>query len=406
MKKTNELERRYRTCEVRASGGGGRASGHPLTWGDVYSVGEFDERVMRGALDDVIDDPGIAALWNHDSSNVLGRQGAGTLRVSQDARGVMVDFDMPKSAHREREALERGDVFRMSWGFRVGEGNDSWEMRDGRELRTIHKVEQVFDFSPVTFPASPFTDVAMRSRDAWRCSGKGCREKRGASLAKAMNAAMEKMGDFAPTLAELGSAAGISASTVGQILAGEIKCPPLDRIEAFGELLTSTSSTALIIAAEEDGCEYDSVQRHGRGLSVVAAGRRLRLAGADMSPPNEIRRRRRHRRNGRLTVKEAKRILDIATQEPSIEAPSVRHDNRTLHDIYFDSRRTSLHEAGHAVVFHITGPRCRCRRAHLGRGRVSRSGGDQRHQLDGGDRLRRNLQSEVGEEGQGGHHRG
>ena len=168
-KQVNEIERRYRTCEVRADGDGDRAIGHRLTWGDVYSVGFFDERIMEGALDDVIENPNIRALWNHDSGNVLGRQGSDTLRVSTDDKGITVDFDMPKSALREREALERGDVDQMSWGFRVGEGNDSWEQtRGGRELRTIHKVEEVFDFSPVTFPANPNTDVALRSHDVWR----------------------------------------------------------------------------------------------------------------------------------------------------------------------------------------------------------------------------------------------
>ncbi len=54
---------------------------------------------------------------------------------------------------------------------------------------------------------------------------------------------------------DMADAAGISASTVNQILNGSINCPPLDRLEGFAEVL-DTSLARLRRAAEEDGCEY------------------------------------------------------------------------------------------------------------------------------------------------------
>lgn len=58
------------------------------------------------------------------------------------------------------------------------------------------------------------------------------------------------------TDADLGSAAGISASTVQQILSGSIDCPPRSRLVGFAEAL-GVSTSRLITAAETDGCSYD-----------------------------------------------------------------------------------------------------------------------------------------------------
>ena len=62
----------------------------------------------------------------------------------------------------------RGDVDQMSFGFTVA--GDEWETNEdtGRELRTITKIGRLFDVSPVTFPANPNTDVALRSLEAAR----------------------------------------------------------------------------------------------------------------------------------------------------------------------------------------------------------------------------------------------
>ena len=46
---------------------------------------------------------------------------------------------------------------------------DRWEEeKDGTILRTILEVEELFDVSPVTYPAYPDTTVAVRSLREWR----------------------------------------------------------------------------------------------------------------------------------------------------------------------------------------------------------------------------------------------
>lgn len=170
---TPTIERRYfavGAIETRAKDDGSFiAVGHAATFNDPYGVGDFREQIAPGAFDDVLKDPDTKALWNHNADNVLGSVGSGTLRLSVDKKGLMSETAFPKSALREREAIERGDVRQMSFGFSTAE--DTWERHeDGTELRTIVKVSKLWDVSPVAYPANPATDVGLahRSRDAWR----------------------------------------------------------------------------------------------------------------------------------------------------------------------------------------------------------------------------------------------
>lgn len=169
-------ERRYFTVpdlEVRAADEDGEfvARGHAATFMEPYQVADFQEQIHPDAFNGQLTNEDVAALWNHDDSNVLGSVGADTLDLSTDDRGLVAEIDFPESANREREAIERGDVRKMSFGFRVPEGGDRWErMEDGTELRTIMEVDPLFDVSPVTFPANPNTgvEVAQRSRERWK----------------------------------------------------------------------------------------------------------------------------------------------------------------------------------------------------------------------------------------------
>lgn len=169
-----DIERRAigEVVEVRATDSGKKKiSGYALKWNQRYSMGWFTEEISRDALKgaDLTD---VRALLNHDPNFVLGRTTAGTLKLTQDDTGLRYEIDLPDTqAGRDlATSIERGDISQSSWGFTLRMDEDStgdeWTRNDGKDHRTIKAVRQVFDVSPVTFPANPNTDVARRHFDA------------------------------------------------------------------------------------------------------------------------------------------------------------------------------------------------------------------------------------------------
>lgn len=130
---------------------------------------QFREVIEPGAFDDVLGDD-IRALFNHDPNQILARSkgGEGSLRVGTDEVGLWYEFELPDTtAGRDlRESLSRGDIDQSSFGFTVDA--DKWEERDNILVRTINKVRQLFDVSPVTYPAYPDATVALRSLEEFR----------------------------------------------------------------------------------------------------------------------------------------------------------------------------------------------------------------------------------------------
>lgn len=127
----------------------------------------FREKIAPGAFDDAIGRDDVRALFNHNPDILLGRTESGTLRLSVDKRGLKYDIDLPDTAQARdvRTLIKRGDVSGSSFGFRVND--DEWDdspVREGKlPIRTITKVE-LFDVSPVTYPAYPQTSVSARSK--------------------------------------------------------------------------------------------------------------------------------------------------------------------------------------------------------------------------------------------------
>lgn len=130
------------------------------------NLGGFREIIAPGAFDDT-DMSDVRGLFNHDSNYVLGRNVSKTLRLKTTANGLQYEIDLPDTQTIRDLVLgpiERGDVDQSSFGFIVGRGNDEWDEDDeGVLIRTINKVRELFDVSPVTFPAYTDTTVGARS---------------------------------------------------------------------------------------------------------------------------------------------------------------------------------------------------------------------------------------------------
>lgn len=134
---------------------------------ETVIAGFFRERIAPGAFKAALagtDD--VRALFNHDSNIVLGRTKSGTLALSDTKKGLRYDIKLnpeDPEALSVRAKIQRGDVSGSSFGFIVMA--EEWqEPKDQRDLplRTITEVE-LFDVSPVTFPAYPQTSVTARS---------------------------------------------------------------------------------------------------------------------------------------------------------------------------------------------------------------------------------------------------
>lgn len=142
-------------------------------WSPVY--GDFRERIARGffrpALEALAD---VRALWNHNPDFVLGRTRSGTLRLEEredgDVSGLWGEINPPAAGVLRELALEpmrRGDVTGASFAFTVAE--DAWEEGEGGIWqRTLVRIGELLEVSPVTFPFYPETALALRSREAWR----------------------------------------------------------------------------------------------------------------------------------------------------------------------------------------------------------------------------------------------
>jgi hypothetical protein len=135
------------------------------------NLGGFREKIAAGAFAEALKESDVRALFNHNPDFVLGRNRSGTLQLNEDARGLAIEIDPPDTqvARDLIVSMDRGDINQMSFGFTVEE--DNWEEDDdGRVVRTILKVKRLFDVSPVTYPAYPQTDAAVRSLENWKKS--------------------------------------------------------------------------------------------------------------------------------------------------------------------------------------------------------------------------------------------
>lgn len=189
---TPELERRgfaVADLELRAADGTTgirRVTGHAAVFNQLSEdLGGFREQIAPGAFADAIGKDDVRLLVNHEGLP-LARTVSRTLRLSEDARGLLIEADLDESdpdVARLLPKMTRGDVTHMSFGFSVRPGGQDWAKDDeGRTVRTLKKL-RLFDVSIVTYPAYPQTDVAVRSLRAWQ---EGQTRPRWSNLVKAL----------------------------------------------------------------------------------------------------------------------------------------------------------------------------------------------------------------------------
>ncbi|MDX0512561.1 HK97 family phage prohead protease [Sinorhizobium medicae] len=138
--------------------------------------GWWIERIAPGAFAEAIAGD-VRALVDHDAGRVIGRTKSGTLRLSEDSRGLAVEVDVPDTTDGNDlwTLVERGDISGMSFGFAVK--HDEWDETGEMPIRTIHKVE-LYEVSAVAWPAYDDTELGKRSLQEWRDARSGNEENR------------------------------------------------------------------------------------------------------------------------------------------------------------------------------------------------------------------------------------
>ena len=164
----NGLECRA-AVELRASGR--KLEGMAANYGIPAKIGGFTETIRAGAFRaSLAAGADILALVDHDPGRLLARTSSGTLRLSEDSRGLAFSLDVPDT-QLGRDVLtmaERGDLGGMSFGFRVKD--EAWPARDTRELRAVELIEISIVHA---HPAYSQTSISARARTMGRHEAAG-----------------------------------------------------------------------------------------------------------------------------------------------------------------------------------------------------------------------------------------
>jgi len=168
MMEQNKKEIRNITAEVTVDEESRKVEGYALLF-NVPSDGlDIEEIIEPRALDGVIEKSNVFALLNHDERRgILARskKGEGTLSLTVDGKGLRYRFDAPRTALGDEllEYLKRGEVTESSFAFTVAE--DVWEKKGETWKRTIKKIDELYDVSPVYDAAYSKTSVYMRGKE-------------------------------------------------------------------------------------------------------------------------------------------------------------------------------------------------------------------------------------------------
>ncbi len=129
----------------------------------------FRELITPGALTETLqsEDLDVKAVWMHQRGQLLGTTKSGTVNLTESDEGVQMRLKVPNTTlgNDMYELVERGDITEMSFKFMIGDKeNERWsENSTGEPLRTISKIDGLYDVSFVDEGAYGDTTVALRS---------------------------------------------------------------------------------------------------------------------------------------------------------------------------------------------------------------------------------------------------
>ena len=154
---TTQIERRAADLEVRSKGR--TLEGYAAVFDNRTTIADFDEIIARGAFSDTLKAGDKLALVDHDPAKLLARTRNGSLKLTEDTRGLHFEIALPKTSLADDmlALAEVGSLGGASFGFVTT--RDRW----AGALRTLEAVE-LREVSLVSaWPAYPQTTVTARS---------------------------------------------------------------------------------------------------------------------------------------------------------------------------------------------------------------------------------------------------
>jgi len=156
--------------EIRATADlslkGKKIIGRPVVYNSPSEdLGGFIEVISAGAFGESLKND-IRALVEHDHKLILGRTAAGTMTISEDEQGLLVEIDPPniQAARDLMTSIERKDISGMSFGFTVNANGAQWDFDKVPAVRTVTSAI-LHEITVTGMPAYKATnvEVAMRS---------------------------------------------------------------------------------------------------------------------------------------------------------------------------------------------------------------------------------------------------
>ena len=183
MSKKIEIRNNPSGIVTRAEGDSRTVKGRAVVF-NAWSedLGGFREKIAPGALDGVIERSDIFALLDHRRDRgILGRCKRGdqvSLQLEVREDGLHYSFEAPETALGDEllSCLERGEIDGSSFAVTVLE--DQWERVGDEYQRTITKIDELYDVSPVYSPAYSQTTCDLRGLDALKAQEKEAEERK------------------------------------------------------------------------------------------------------------------------------------------------------------------------------------------------------------------------------------
>lgn len=141
-------------------------------WDDgLTEAAGYTEKIARGAFRKALArGDNVPLLWQHDRNKLLATTHAGTLKLAEDGKGLLVEASLPNTTlgNDVREHIARGDVRGMSYGMETTREDSLTSKQSGRWQRTIANIQRLLDVTLTWEPSYLETSAELRAQSfAW-----------------------------------------------------------------------------------------------------------------------------------------------------------------------------------------------------------------------------------------------